>query len=149
MAAMGILLLCVLLPVSVKGTGETMLVEAKTGTPEGHAVITGDGENQWVEGFHTAGEDGITMEIAVSREGFYDIAVVQASQGGHKENPVLLDGRNIGSAVTDDTAFGKSVLEHIYLSAGSHTLGIGTNWGYIRVDRFELLQNMLKDYIKE
>ena len=138
MAAMGILLLCVLLPVSVKGTGETMLVEAKTGTPEGHAVITGDGENQWVEGFHTAGEDGITMEIAVSREGFYDIAVVQASQGGPKENPVLLDGQNIGSAVTDDTAFGKSVLEHIYLSAGSHTLGIGTNWGYIRVDRFEL-----------
>jgi len=138
MAAMGILLLCVLLPVSVKGTGETMLVEAKTGTPEGHAVITGDGENQWVEGFHTAGEDGITMEIAVSREGFYDIAVVQASQGGHKENPVLLDGRNIGSAVTDDTAFGKSVLEHIYLSAGPHTLGIGTSWGYIRVDRFEL-----------
>ena len=79
MAAMGMMLLCVLLPVSVKGTGETMIVEAETGKPEGHTVIAGDGENQWVEGFHTAGEDGITTEVTVSREGFYDIAVIQAS----------------------------------------------------------------------
>ena len=106
MAALIMILLCVLLPVSVKGTEETMIVEAETGMTEGHTVIAGDGENQWAEGFHTAGEDGITTEITVSREGFYDIAVVQASQGGHKENTVLVDGRNIGSAVTDDTAFG-------------------------------------------
>ena len=137
-AAMIMALLCGILPAFAEGTEEMMIVEAETGDLQGSASVSGDGENQWVEGFHTAGKDAVTTEVTVNREGFYDIAVIQASQGGHKENQVLLDGVNIGNSIADETSFGKSVLEHIYLSAGSHTLGIGTNGGYIRVDRFEL-----------
>ena len=137
-AAAVMTLLFIILSGTAEETGETMLVEAETGELKGHTAVAGNGGNQWVEGFKTAGEDSVSVEVPVSREGFYDIAVIQASQGGHKENPVLLDGQNIGSAVTDETTFGKSVLEHIWLSAGMHTLGVGTSWGHIRLDGFEL-----------
>ena len=120
------------------GTGEGMTVEAETGELSGNTKIAGSGERKWVEGFQQAGSDFFAAEFSVAQEGFYDIAVIQASQGGHKENPVLLDGENIGSAITDETDFRKSVLEHICLTEGTHTLGVGTSWGYVRVDAFEL-----------
>ena len=97
-AAAVMTLLFIILSGTAEETGETMLVEAETGELKGHTAVAGNGGNQWVEGFKTAGEDSVSVEVPVSREGFYDIAVIQASQGGHKENPVLLDGQNIGSA---------------------------------------------------
>ena len=120
------------------GTGEGMTVEAETGELSGNTKIAGSGERKWVEGFQQAGSDSFAAEFSVAQEGFYDIGVIQASQGGHKENPVLLDGENIGSAITDETDFRNSVLEHICLTEGTHTLGVGTSWGYVRVDAFEL-----------
>ena len=137
-AAMIMTLLCAILPAFSEGAEEIMTVEAETGELMGNTGVSGDGAIKWVEGFRTAGADSLSAEMTVTREGFYDIAVIQASLGGHKENQVLLDGANIGTVITEETTFGKSVLEHIFLSAGSHTLGIGTGWGYIRVDRFEL-----------
>ncbi len=137
-AAMIMTLLCAILPAFSEGAEEIMTVEAETGELMGNTGVSGDGAIKWVEGFRTAGADSLSAEVTVTREGFYDIAVIQASLGGHKENQVLLDGVNIGTVITEETTFGKSVLEHIFLSAGSHTLGIGTGWGYIRVDRFEL-----------
>ena len=137
-AAMIMTLLCAILPAFSEGAEEIMTVEAETGELMGNTGVSGDGAIKWVEGFRTAGADSLSAEMTVTREGFYDIAVIQASLGGHKENQVLLDGANIGTVITEETTFGRSVLEHIFLSAGSHTLGIGTGWGYIRVDRFEL-----------
>ena len=101
------------------GTGEGMTVEAETGELSGNTKIAGSGERKWVEGFQQAGSDFFAAEFSVAQEGFYDIAVIQASQGGHKENPVLLDGENIGSAISDETDFRKSVLEHICLTEGT------------------------------
>ena len=125
-------------PAMGAGTEEGIIVEAETGIMSGNTRTAGSGGREWVEGFRQAGGDSFAAEAVITREGFYDIAVIQASQGGHKENPVLLDGENIGSAITDVTDFRKSILEHIYLTEGTHTLGLGTSWGYVRVDAFEL-----------
>ncbi len=138
-AVSALMILCLITaPAMGAGTGEGMTVEAETGVMAGNTRVAGSGGREWVEGFQQAGSDSFAAEFTIAQEGFYDIAVIQASQGGHKENPVLLDGENIGTAITDETRFGKSVLEHIYLAEGTHTLGLGTSWGYVKVDAFEL-----------
>ena len=88
-AAMIMTLLCAILPAFSEGAEEIMIVEAETGELMGNTGVSGDGAIKWVEGFRTAGADSLSAEMTVTREGFYDIAVIQASLGGHKENQVL------------------------------------------------------------
>lgn len=128
-----------LLPVCAAGeAAEALRFEAEDGSLTGH-LKTGRKEGViWVEGFTQAGADQLDIPAEVPAEGFYDVAVIQASQGGHKENPVMLDGQSIGSVAADGTDFARAVLEHIYFSAGAHTVSVGTSWGYVRVDAVEL-----------
>ncbi len=129
----------VLLPLSAAAEPAGVLrVEAEDGTRVGHTVVGQKDGTGWVEGFTTAGEDRVDIPVTVAEEGFYDVSVILASQGGHKENPVLLDGQPIGTVAVDVRSFVPGTLSHIYFSAGEHTLSVGTSWGYIQVDAVEL-----------
>ncbi|MBR3493954.1 MAG: beta-mannosidase [Clostridia bacterium] len=112
-------------------------VEAEDGVLEGNTQVKQSGSTLWVEGFQKPETDRVRIPVE-TEEGFYDVSVLLASAGGHKENPVLLDGVGIGQIVTDKTRFGRSTLQHIYFGAGSHELTIGTSWGWIKVDAVEL-----------
>ncbi len=134
-------IVCIFLltPSAALGTGEEILLfEAEGGTLNGNTAVKSSGDTTWVEGFRSPGKDSVSIPVNTREEGFYDVSVILASDGGHKENPVRLDGQFIGSAIVDDRTFGKSILEHIWFSAGDHTVEIGTSWGYFKVDAIEL-----------
>ncbi|MBR3098387.1 MAG: beta-mannosidase [Clostridia bacterium] len=134
------LLCAALLPVCAVGEEEAVLrVEAESGIFTGAVFAASDGESGWAEGFRGEG-DGVEMTVAVEAEGFYDIRLILASaDGGHKENPVLLDGVSIGQAACDGKGFRPSVLRRVFFSAGEHRLSLGTGWGWIRADAAELV----------
>ena len=142
LAALSVLLMLntLLCPVitGCRGEGTEITAEAEDGVLHGNTAVREDGETRWVEGFQNAETDKVSVPVTVPEEGFYDLSVLQASMGGHKENPVFLDGQNIGTVSADEKAFLPAVLEHLWLDAGEHTLEIGTSWGYIRVDAFRL-----------
>jgi mannan endo-1,4-beta-mannosidase len=136
----GIFLLLMLLP-AARGVGdraEGLVFEAESGVCHGGTVVRGDAGISWVEGFKDPETDSVSIPVTIGEEGFYDVTVVLASMGGHKENPLLLDGQNIGTLVADETAFTGSSLEHQWFGQGEHELSVGTSWGYIRVDAVQL-----------
>ena len=91
-----------------------------------------------MEGFQEA-DDQVELTIQIDESGMYDIAVLLASaDGGHKENPLLVDGQRAEGCVVEGKEFQKVLLSYIYLTKGEHTLGLGTSWGWVRVDAFEI-----------
>lgn len=117
---------------------EDLRFEAETGALLGSAQVRSSGDSEWVEGFRQAGKDGVEIPVTAGEDGSYDLIVILAGQGGHKENPVSVDGQVVGSAVTESQQFEEYRLEHLWLNAGTHTVTIGTAWGYIRVDAVRL-----------
>ena len=86
-AVSALMILCLTAgPAMGAGTGEGMTEEAETGVMTGNTRAAGSGGCEWVEGFREAGSDSFAAEFSIAKEGLYDIAVIQASQGGHKEN---------------------------------------------------------------
>lgn len=132
-------LCCAFLPLSAASAEESVMrLEAEEGTLLGNVKAAYSGEGGWVEGFREAG-DAVEMNVAVKADGMYDIAVILASaDGGHKENPLLVDGERVASAAVEGKEFQRTVLSYIYLTAGEHTLGLGTSWGWVKVDAFEI-----------
>ena len=137
--AAALLLSLFMLPLSAAPaeTGAIRL-EAEDGRTMGHVKAVTAGEDSWVEGFREAG-DGVEMTVTIEKEGLYDISVILASaDGGHKENPLLVDGERAAGIVTEGKSFQKVTASYVYLTAGEHTLGIGTSWGWIKVDAIEI-----------
>ena len=132
--------LCVMaLPMHL-GLGEAVALrlEAEDGVMQGSVrAVERDGRG-WAEGFKQPG-DRVDMPVHIEEEGFYDITMILASaDGGHKENPVLLDGENVGACIVDGREYVESTLAYVYLTRGDHTLGLGTSWGWVRLDAVEL-----------
>ena len=119
-------------------TAEELVFEAESGILNGNAAVRSADGVSWVEGFQNQETDSVTIPVSVPAEGFYDLTTVLASQGGHKENPVELDGQQVGLILADEKSFTESTLEHLWFSAGEHTIRIRTGWGYIRVDAVRL-----------
>ena len=136
----GIFLLLMLIPAArgAADKAEGLVFEAESGVCRGGTVVREDAGISWVEGFKDPETDSVSIPVTVAEEGFYDVTVVLASMGGHKENPLLLDGQNIGTLVADETGFTGSSLEHQWFGEGEHELSVGTSWGYIRVDAVQL-----------
>ncbi len=130
-------LLCCMavLPVSAaRAEAAPVRLEAEEGIMTGSVKAV----RTWAEGFKGA-EDSVSMNVTVPEAGMYDITVIQASMdGSHKENPVLLDGESVGSVTVEGKDFKGSTLTHVYLTEGDHTVGIGTSWGWIKVDAVEM-----------
>ena len=132
-------LCCFLLPLSAASAqADVLRLEAEDGVLQGHAKAVSSQQRGWVEGFQNAG-DQVETKVLIQQDGLYDIAVILASSdGGHKENPLLVDGERVAGSVVEGKEFQKNVLSYIYLTAGEHTLGLGTSWGWVKVDAFEI-----------
>ena len=119
--------------------GETpaIEVEAESGVLLGHARLIKSGDLVAVDGL-TAEGDGLTVTVTVPETGSYDIAVVSASAGQHKENYLDVDGQRIGAFVTESRDYEPSLVPAVYLEAGEHTLTITSFWGWITIDKLTL-----------
>lgn len=111
--------------------------EAEDGTLSGRAKTEsgkgGYSGSGYVTGFEEDG-DACTFHIDITQEGFYDLTFVTASQGGHKENSVLVDGEALGSVVSEATSFEPSRFERVYFTVGTHDVTFSKSWGWVMVD---------------
>jgi mannan endo-1,4-beta-mannosidase len=133
-------LCCTFLYGSAASAEETAVLhlEAEDGTFFGNVKANQSSGTGWVEGFRSAG-DSFQLLLSVEKDGSYDISVILASMdGSHKENPLILDGSSIGKVITESKSFGRNTLKYVYLTAGDHTLGMDTEWGWIKVDAIEV-----------
>lgn len=117
---------------------ELGVFEAETGTQTGNArvdsSIAGYSGEGYVTGFEND-DDTASVEIQVETDGFYDLQVKLASLGGYKENYLYVDGQMVGSLALDNDVFRTLTMEHVYLTAGTHTVTIKKNWGWIAWDK--------------
>lgn len=109
---------------------DMIMVEAEQGTLLGGAKVKGKA----VEGITKEG-DGVQVELAVPETGFYDVVIRSASiDGSYKENYVAVDGERIGVSVVEGKQYQDSVVERVYLEAGTHTVAVTGFWCWIRID---------------
>lgn len=92
---------------------------------------TGSG---YVEGFETD-EDTCTFSVTIPKTDFYDLDFLSASMGGEKYNYVTIDGEEMGTVYTDQEQFSSSVLTHVYLEEGEHTVVFRKYWGWVSLDK--------------
>lgn len=87
----------------------------------------------YVEGFEEDA-DACIFTVEVPEDGFYDLNFISAGMGGEKHNYVFVDEESVGTVYVDKTEFMDSVLERVYMTAGSHAVKISKYWGWISLD---------------
>ena len=112
---------------------DAVVYEAEDGKLLGNAKVDSSGDIHFVDGL-AADEDGFEVTIRIEETGFYDISVVNKSDGNYKENYVLVDGNSMGTVVTESAEYTDSVLPMVYLEPGEHTVSVKKCWGWIQTD---------------
>ena len=83
-------------------------------------------------------EDTCVFHVQISEEGFYDLNFYCASTD-YKENYVSVDGDLMGTIVTDAKSFDASTVARVYLAEGEHEVSVAKYWGWIDLDRLEIV----------
>lgn len=92
-------------------------------------------------GNFTGPEDTVVFTVEVPADGVYDLSfnTCVGYADTDKINPVTVDGEAVGSITTvQGKEFTESPLKSIYLTAGSHKIAAGTEWGWYFVDQLTL-----------
>lgn len=103
-------------------------VETKSSGYSGAGYATGFQED----------EDTCVFRVQISEEGFYDLNFYCASTD-YKENYVSVDGDLMGTIVTDAKNFDASTVARVYLTEGEHEVSVAKYWGWIDLDRLEIV----------
>lgn len=109
--------------------------EAESGVLSGNARVE---KKQYVSGFEKDG-DCCTVTVEIPSDGFYDLDFRIRGLGGYKENYVLVDNAQVGKIIAQGGEFNQSAVRRIYLTAGTHTVGVMKFWGYIEWDSLTVL----------
>lgn len=83
-------------------------------------------------------DDTCVFHVQISEEGFYDLKFYSASTD-RKENFVSVDGDALGTIVTNTKDFGASAILRVYLTPGEHEVSVAKQWGWIDLDRLEIV----------
>lgn len=89
-------------------------------------------------GNFTGPEDTVIFTAEIPADGVYDLSFCTSvgSADSDKINPVTVDGSAVGSITTvQGKEFSESLLSGIYLTAGTHEIAAGTEWGWYFVDQ--------------
>ena len=83
--------------------------------------------------------DSVTLPVTVKEDGFYDLVFSCAMSGGYKENYVYTDGEYAGVLAGDEASFGEHSIPRIWLSAGEHEIKVEKYWGWIELDKLDVM----------
>lgn len=108
-------------------TGNVHVESAKSGC-SGNGYVTGFQEDT----------DACTFTVVSPKDDFYDLNFYTASTD-YKENYVQVDGESLGTLVTESKEFLPSTVARVYLTEGEHQVQISKYWGWISLDRLELV----------
>lgn len=89
-------------------------------------------------GNFTAPEDTVVFTVEVPADGVYDLSfnTCVGFADTDKINPVTVDGEAVGSITTlKGKEFTETPLTGVYLTAGTHKIAAGTEWGWYFVDQ--------------
>ena len=89
-------------------------------------------------GNFTGADDSVMFTVEVPADGVYNLSFNTCAgyADSDKTNPVEVDGQTVGSIVTVmGKSFSESPLNNVYLTAGTHKITAGTEWGYYFVDQ--------------
>jgi mannan endo-1,4-beta-mannosidase len=114
--------------------------EAENGTLLGGArvdtALGGYSGSGYVDNIVNAG-DGVQVTVNVPSAGMYSIGIQFASPYGPKTNDLLVNGGDQGGIAFPQTSGWQMISAGaVFLNAGTNTVGVTSNWGYIDVDYF-------------
>ena len=117
--------------------GFSQVIEAESGTLEGSEKVSKPGASG---GYIVAMKDGnLSFTISVKEEGFYNIYLFVAAPYGNKTNSFNVDGQIIEFTLQQNTSYQliKVVIAQ-KMKAGTHSIRILKNWGWIDIDYLKL-----------
>ena len=115
-------------------------VEAEAGVLTGVNIASDASSSggQFVTGFDNAG-DKVTVTFTVPTASFYNLIIRYRSQYGDKTQDLYANSIFTGNIVFPKTAsFTDLNAGTVSLNAGTNTIAIHKNWGYIDVDKFSI-----------
>ncbi len=91
----------------------------------------------YATGFEEDG-DSCVFSVQIPEDGFYDLRFYSTGDS-YKENYVSVDGEAAGSLVTESAQFDVSSVERVYMAAGDHEIAVAKYWGWIDLDRLQIV----------
>lgn len=128
----------------IKTAGESKTVgvyEAEEAVLTGNVRVETSASGYSGEGYATGfqeDDDTCVFHVQISEEGFYDLNFYTASTD-YKENYVRVDGDLLGTVVTEAKSFDASTVSRVYLTQGEHEVSVAKYWGWIDLDRLEIV----------
>lgn len=130
-----------MIPQEMKKTGQ-LIYEAEEAALSGGVKKASDEKGYlgtgYVTGF-TSSESKCTFVIDIAISDHYDLNFVSSGIGGEKYNGVVIDGAVQGEFKSMADQFSDALLTRIYLEEGMHTVEVTNSWGWINLDRLELI----------
>lgn len=124
------------------GEAETVgIYEAEEAALTGNVHVGTSTSGYSGEGYATGfqeDDDTCVFRVQISEDGFYDLNFYSASTD-RKENYVSVDGDSMGTIVTDAENFDMSTVSRVYLTQGEHEIAVAKLWGWIDLDRLEIV----------
>ena len=102
-------------------TGNVKAVESSSASND--SIPSGYTGSGYVDGF-LEDSDTCIFTVEVPETNFYDLNFVSASTGGEKYNYISVDKEEAGTVYIEESEYTDSVLQHIYLTEGTHEITI-------------------------
>jgi len=128
-----------------RSTNGIMTYQAETAKLVGNVRVSTDepgfSGSGYVTGFEKDG-DACLFTVTVPADAFYDFNFVSKSfPDQYKENIVTVDGGQVGAVNVTGGTFTNSLIRRIYLTKGSHTIGLVKSWGWISLDKLQIKES--------
>jgi mannan endo-1,4-beta-mannosidase len=109
-----------------------------TGDVKAASTRTGFSGTGYATGFTQASNNSWSMPVTIPAEGFYTFTI-RSTADSYKENFLYINGAQTGTIYcTGDSLWGDTVIESVYLEAGTVTLSIKESWGWFDLDYIEI-----------
>lgn len=127
-------------------TTTTITKEAEQGTLTNGATVGSDPSCSG--GAYVALQAGnLSISVTIPADQMYDVYITASSPSGAKTNTVAVDSMSTSFTLQQSATYQDyKVMGYVALRAGTHTIQILANWGYINIDRIKLVSTSGRTY---
>lgn len=113
--------------------------EAEEASISGDAIVATSVPQYSGSGYVEQRDGNITFEVAVPETALYGITIRFSNGNERKENDLVVNGVKIATLIFDATQDWKTIfVNKIALRAGTNTITVQKNWGWMNVDYLEI-----------
>lgn len=80
---------------------------------------------------------GFKLTVEIPSNQFYKITVRHCADG-HKENPLLFNGKKVFDIYSEDGDWQETVSDGVFLEKGTNTITLGSGWSWFSIDSIEI-----------